>query len=472
MYGLRAARITNWRNMRTTARTGFPETSEPQVTLQVPERPEELGLPESTIEQLILKLLYLRGDLFGRELACAMGLQFNTIYRILDLLKYQHVVQIKHSHGDSHVSSVYTLTESGHNRARDAMEMNHYAGPAPVPLSQYVEIARAQRPPAGWLSEEVLRAAYEGVVITPSVLAQIGHAVSSGNSFLIYGKPGNGKTFLAEALTRLQASPVYLPYALEHHGHIIQYFDPLYHERVGEAAQNPETTELDYDGRWVKCKRPFIMTGGELALEMLDLSYNQVSKVYDAPFQLKANNGIYLLDDFGRQRATPAEVLNRWIVPMERRVDFLNLRSGGKMKVPFEAFLVFSTNLKPENLGDEAFLRRIQYKMLLRGPDEQEFSEIFRRFCATNRLMFSEPIIHYLFEKYRGTRKPMRRCHPRDILSHAIDLIHFEKLPLALNEDVLDRAFESCFVQEDEDDGGLHQLAAVVDRHRAVALAG
>jgi predicted ATPase with chaperone activity len=184
---------------------------------------------------------------------------------------------------------------------------------------------------------------------------------------------------------------------------------------------------------------------------MLDLTYNPVSKIYDAPFQLKANNGIYLIDDFGRQRATPAEVLNRWIVPMERKIDFLSFRSGGKMAVPFDAFLVFSTNLNPERLGDEAFLRRIQYKMLLRGPDEHEFEEIFRRFCLSKKLPCPSTLVSYLLDRhYMPSGKPRRRCHPRDILAHAIDIIHFDKLPYALNEELIDRAFESCFVQDEE----------------------
>ncbi len=185
---------------------------------------------------------------------------------------------------------------------------------------------------------------------------------------------------------------------------------------------------------------------------MLDLSYNSTSKIYDAPYQLKANNGIYLIDDFGRQQCTPAEVLNRWIVPMERRVDYLKFNSGGKITVPFEAFLIFSTNLNPEQLGDEAFLRRIQYKMLLRSPDEHEFATIFQRFCESKNLSFHDGLIERFIEKhYRKVRRPFRRCHPRDILSHAIDLIHFEKLPFHLTEDLVDRAFESCFLEETGD---------------------
>ncbi len=186
-------------------------------------------------------------------------------------------------------------------------------------------------------------------------------------------------------------------------------------------------------------------------MQMLDLSYNETSKVYDAPYQLKANNGIYLIDDFGRQRCTPAEVLNRWIVPMERRVDYLTFRAGGKMTVPFEAFLVFSTNLKPSQLGDEAFLRRIQYKMLLRSPDTDEFGSIFENFCKSRELPFDRAVLDRFIEKhYRTTAKPFRRCHPRDVLSHVIDLIHFERRPFELTAELLDRAFGSCFVQDEE----------------------
>ena len=339
-----------------------------EVIPPVPESLEETGLPESTLEQLILKIMYFRGDIYGRDLSNALGLQYSVIFKTMEYLKVQHIVHIKRSMGYGDVSALFALTDSGRERAHEALEFNQYAGPAPVPLEQYAKMVRAQKPQAGWLTKEALEQAYKGIVITPEILSCLGHAVSSGNSFLIYGKPGNGKTFLAENLTNLASQAIYLPYALECQGNIIQYYDPVYHLRLDEdAVEQSVTSELPFDGRWVRCKRPFLMTGGELTLDMLDLNYNPVSKIYDAPFQLKANNGIYLIDDFGRQRATPAEVLNRWIVPMERKVDFLSFRSGGKMAVPFDAFLVFSTNLNPERLGDEAFLRRIQYKMLLQG---------------------------------------------------------------------------------------------------------
>lgn len=352
-----------------------------------PETLEETGLAASLVQQLILKMLYSRGDMLGRDLSEALGLTFSLIEESIEFFKHQHYIQAKKSLGMGNSTAVFALTETGRNYARECMEANQYAGTAPVPLYQYAEIVRRQRRPDGWLTPDALKQAYSKMVMTPRTLAQIGPAVSSGNSFLIYGQPGNGKTFLAEALMHLDESYVYVPHTLDCQGNIIQVFDPLYHQPAPDAnEQSVFASGPQHDRRWIKCRRPFIVTGGELTLEMLDLTYNATSKIYDAPYQLKANNGIYLIDDFGRQQCSPAEVLNRWIVPMERRVDYLKFHSGGKVTVPFEAFLIFSTNLKPEQLGDEAFLRRIQYKMLLRSPDEHEFTTIFRKFCESRSL--------------------------------------------------------------------------------------
>lgn len=416
----------------------------------LPETLEDTGLARSVVEQLIVKLLYARGDMLGRDLSEALGLKFSLIEELIEFLKRQHFIQAKTSLGLGASTSLFALTETGRNYARECMETNQYSGPAPVPINQYTYIVRKQRRADGWLTKEALAAAYRRMVVTPHILSQIGPAVSSGNSFLIYGQPGNGKTFLAEALGNVDDSCVYVPHAIESQGSIIQVFDPVYHHPVEDAQeQSVLSSAPQFDRRWIKCRRPFIVTGGELTLSMLDLNYNATSKVYDAPYQLKANNGIYLIDDFGRQQCTPAEVLNRWIVPMERRVDYLKFFSGGKMTVPFEAFLIFSTNLKPEQLGDEAFLRRIQYKMLMRSPGHEEFVNIFKGFCASKELPHEEAIISRFIEKhYRATGKPFRRCQPRDVLSHAIDLIQFEKLPYRLTDDLLDRAFESCFLEE------------------------
>ena len=418
----------------------------------VPNGIEETGLSATAIEQQILKTLYFRGETMGRELSTALGLRFSLIEMMMEGLKRTQAVQVKRSLGMGSLTSYFSLSEAGRTRAREYLETNQYTGPAPVPLYQYTYLARRQKQVEGWLTKELLAHAYRRIVISPQILSQIGPAVSSGNSFLIYGQPGNGKTFLAEALANIDQSCIYMPYAIEHQGSIIQIYDPTHHQIVNDEKSTSALFEPLHDGRWFKCRRPFIETGGELTLDMLDLSYNEVSKIYDAPFQLRANNGIYLIDDFGRQRVTPAEVLNRWIVPMERRSDYLSLRTGGKITVPFEAFLVFSTNLKPHELGDEAFLRRIQYKMLLRNPGPEEFTQIFVNFCQSRELPCPEGLVELFIKKrYRAIGRPFRRCHPRDVISHAIDIIHFEDLPYALTEDLLDSAFESCFIEDAED---------------------
>ena len=417
-----------------------------------PETIEDTGLSRSLIEHLIFKLLYFRGDILGRDLAAAIGLKFSLIDDLVETLKRQHLLQVKRSLGLGNTSALFALTDEGRTVVRECLESNQYSGPAPVPLFQYAYFVRQQKRRDGWLTPKDLATAYSRMVVTDKLLSQIGPAVSSGNSFLIYGQPGNGKTFLAEALQQVDASEIYVPYAIESQGNIVQVYDPNYHHAVKEdETPSAFTFQPQNDGRWIKCRRPFIVTGGELTLEMLDLNYNKSSKVYDAPYQLKSNNGIYLIDDFGRQQCTPAEVLNRWIVPMERRMDYLTFLSGGKMTVPFETFLIFSTNLKPDQLGDEAFLRRIQYKMLLRSPDETEFVQIFRRFCESKKLPYPDDLPNkFVARHYHATGKKFRRCHPRDVISHAIDLIHFEKLPFRLTDDVLLRAFESCFTEEVE----------------------
>jgi predicted ATPase with chaperone activity len=426
---------------------------EHEIAPPVPEKLADTGVSPSIVEGLILKFLFYRGDMLGRDLAAALGLKYSVIEQLIDTFKRTHLIQAKRSLGMGDASAVFALSETGRVMARDAIEKDQYVGPVPVPLHQYSLVVRHQRPKPGWLTRQAIAEAYRNMVITPRVLAQIGPAVSSGNALLIYGQPGNGKTFLAESLQNLATSHVFIPNAIECQGNIVQVFDPVYHHVLEEPQESVMFTssEPKYDGRWIKCKRPFIVTGGELTLDMLDLSFNANSRVYDAPFQVKCNNGIYLIDDFGRQRVSPAEVLNRWIVPMERRVDYLSFASGGKMTVPFEAFLIFSTNLKPEQLGDEAFLRRIQYKMLVRSPDHSEFLSIFERFCSAKGLACPPGLAQAFIERHYVTAaKPFRRCQPRDIVSHAIDIIHFEDLPFELTADLLDRAFESCFAEDVE----------------------
>jgi len=418
---------------------------------RMPRSLEEAGVGATAVHQIILKSLFNRGELTVRDLTIALGLKFQLIRDVLENLKAEQLVEVKRSRGGGVVSdlnAVLALSEAGQDRARRSLEVNHYAGPLPVPLKHYTEMVALQKRVPGWLKAAALDRAYREMVIAPDILRQIGPAVNSGSSFLIYGKPGDGKTYLAESLAKIDSSPVFMPYAIEYLGNIIQLYDPIYHVPCDVAEDSDGEGLLgSFDGRWIRCRRPFIVSGGELNLGMLELSYNPISKIYEAPLQTKANNGIYLVDDLGRQRITPTELLNRWIVPMDRHLDYLRLQTGGKMTVPFETFLVFSTNLDPDELGDEAFLRRLRYKLLMRSPDEVEFREIFRRCCLDNRFPVPDRVIERFVDKYyRRTNKPFRRCQPRDVIGHAVDLVEFGGLPRELTDEVMEQASRSCFV--------------------------
>lgn len=429
--------------------TAAPEAFIPPVARTI----AETGLSAGLFEHLIFNILYSRGAMTGRALADVLGIGFEVIEPMMSDLKACHAVEVKGSEGFGLSSALFALSDMGRKRAREYFDINRYVGRAPVPLAQYRQAVASQKLTKGWLTQESLAEAYRHVVIEPEVLEQIGPAANSGRSLLIYGMPGNGKTYMAEALLNLLSAEIYIPYAVEHNGTITQIFDSLYHKRsvTDDFVECIISKQRLYDGRWAKCQRPFLASGGELGLDMLELRLNPVTRIYDAPLHVKANNGIYLIDDFGRQRVSPVELLNRWIVPMESRIDHLDLASGGKLSMPFEIFLVFSTNLNPADLGDEAFLRRIQYKMLVRNPSRTEFREIFRRQLSGLRLDCPDELLDKLLhERYERESKPMRRCHPRDILLHATDLIEFMGLPYALTEDLLNRAFDSCFVVSGE----------------------
>lgn len=402
------------------------------------------------MEQLVLKNLYFRGEVSGRELSRLLGVAYSLVEPIIDHLKRERYIESKRASSIGSISAYFANTDSGRARAREALEANQHLGPVAVPLSQYEAGVQQQKIKPGWMSEGRLRKAFSGAVVSEDFLGQFGPAVNSFKSMLIYGKPGNGKTFLAEQLARIDSDAVYIPYYIESDGQIIKVFDPLHHETVDEASSSIFLTDdPQYDPRWVKCKRPFLTTGGELTLPMLDLMYVEGAKIYDAPYQFKANNGIYLVDDFGRQVVSPAQLLNRWIYPLDRGIDYLSFRTGTKVAVPFECFLVFSSNLNPEDLGDEAFLRRLDYKMFMSNPAPDEFVTILRDFCAQRDLECSdETVQHILREHYDKAGRKMRRCHPRDVIRVVIDLISYEKRPYELTTELIDRAYRMKFVSK------------------------
>ncbi len=407
---------------------------------------EETGISLGLLTDLALKILYYESELSGRALAAKMALPFPGIVdRILESLKRDKYCEVRGTTGRGGLSEAlyeYTLTTQGRGLAREALERSQYIGPAPVPLKHYYISVRKQGLKDVVVHQRQVRKALAHLVFSEKTFEQIGPAVNSGRSIFLFGYPGNGKTSIAEAIGRLlMEGDIFIPYAVEVEGQVIKVFDDVNHRPVEEKPQR------GVDARWVKIRRPFIIVGGELTLEGLDLVYNTVNKYYEAPFQMKANGGIFLIDDFGRQQVRPEDLLNRWIVPLEKRIDFLTLHTGHKFEIPFEILIVFSTNLEPQELVDEAFLRRIRHKIEVHNPSWEEFAEIFRRVAAAKHIPFEEASLAYLIrEHYIKAHRPPRACHPRDLLDQIIDIANYLSVPPTLSKELLDRAAQSYFV--------------------------
>src|SRR5262249_55693160 len=281
---------------------------------------------------------------------------------------------------------------------------------------------------------------------------KLGPAVNSGKALFLYGKPGNGKTVIAEGIGRALGSDMHIPYAIDVDGQTITMFDPVNHVRTSAHGSAGSVVSLSgHDRRWEQIRRPVVVVGGELTLEMLDLTFNPIAKFYEAPIQMKALGGVFVVDDFGRQRIPPRDLLNRWIVPLESRVDFLTLHTGRKFEIPFNVFIIFATNLKPESLADEAFLRRIPYKIRAKNPTVDEYTRIFEMNCRKRGLPFDAELIDYLQYKYYGPRRlQMRACHPRDLIEQVIDRCRYKQRAPELTHTLLDEACNTYFIEESE----------------------
>ena len=414
----------------------------------------ETGLHRDTLSQLMLKTL-VGGEASGTGLAEALRLPYSVLDAMIQHARAEKLVEVRGASGTGTAGYRYILTDLGRDRAMQFMEVSQYVGPAPVPLAQYSAYVRACMAARPYIDRDCLAKGFEDLVVNRAMFDQLGPAVNSGKSLFLYGAPGNGKTVVAEGIGRALGTEMFVPHAIDVDGQIITTFDPVNHVHVGSAAAATSViTTAAFDRRWEKIKRPVVVVGGELTLEMLDLTFNPISKFYEAPIQMKANGGVFVVDDFGRQRIAPRDLLNRWIVPLESRVDFLTLHTGRKFEIPFNVLIIFATNLKPESLADEAFMRRIPYKILAKNPTVDEYCRIFELNCRKRRISFDPVMVEYLNRKYYQPRKlQMRACHPRDLVEQVVNICRYQGRELAITRELLDQACGSYFLEETESQG-------------------
>ncbi|KAA3663937.1 MAG: ATP-binding protein [Chloroflexi bacterium] len=414
---------------------------------------EDIGLSEGFLQDLALKIMYFQGQMTGHEIAEEMHLPFaNIVGKIMEFLKREQMCEVRGSGGLGAASYQYTITMKGSARAREKLERTTYVGPAPVPWDNYVAAIKQQGAQRLKVNPQRMKQSLSHLILEEKVFSKIGPAANSGKSIFLYGPPGNGKTTIAESIGRMiLANDMYIPHAVEIDGQVVKVYDEINHVAIPDVERKSATGSLGSrrtDARWIHIKRPVIMVGGELTLDGLELIYDPINKFYEAPFQMKANGGMFLIDDFGRQQVRPRDLLNRWIVPMEKQIDFLALHTGRKVEVPFEVLIVFSTNLPPGDLVDEAFLRRIRHKIEVSSPTFEGFREIFKRICKARGVPYDENSVRYLLQEYYVKQKrKLRANHPRDLVEQIKDIAAYMEIDPVLSKDLLDRASEAYFVK-------------------------
>jgi hypothetical protein len=417
----------------------------------VPESLAQTGLTTGFLADLILKIMQVRGTGMGAELADAVCLPFVIVDDVLlDLVK-RRLVEVRSGAAVSRANYIFDLTAAGEERAQMELAASRYAGPAPVTLAQYREVVARQSVHAVHLGRDTVRDGFGGMVLSPEFLDRLGPAISSARSLFLYGDAGNGKTMIAETIASLMGESIYVPHAVLVDGQVMIVHDPACHVAAEEPETPPEHLSIwrgaTHDARFVRVRRPVVSTGGELTLDQLELSFDMASRIYQAPAQVKANGGVLILDDFGRQRVSSRVLLNRWMVPLERRRDLLALNTGTRFAVPFDCLLIFATNLEPAQLVEEAFLRRIRYKIFVPGPTPEQYAEILRRECERAGIEYHPDAVRYIYTRfYQRLDIEPRACHPRDIVDHLTDVSRYLGCERVLSPELIERACESYFL--------------------------
>lgn len=404
----------------------------------IPETIAETGLSFQFLADLALKTSGAESTSTTATIAERMCLPVPLVEELMQHLYREKLIEIRGNVGFN--NNRYALLDRGWEQMRRVMEISGYVGPAPVSLNSYTAMMRSQAQPDDLVGAEQVAQAFSDLVLPETLLQTLGFAINSRRSLFISGIPGTGKTSVAERINNALQTPIWIPYAVAVDEHVINVYDALSHERTLDE------TEFDiYDKRWLRTLRPLIVVGGEMTLESTDLIYNRAARYYEAPFQIKANCGTLVIDDFGRQRVEPEELLNRWIVPLERKVDFLTLHTGKKISVPFEQLVVFSTNLEPSRLVDEAFLRRMGYRVRIEPPAEETYRKIFERRAEMVGVAYEPDVLNYLIAKYPHERRVMKACEPRDLLNRFMDICQYKGLQPTLTNDLLDLSWDNYF---------------------------
>lgn len=443
------------KDIKTLRTLGDPHPSEeealpkPQNSFIPPEPKtlEETGLNKTFVQEHLLRILYNRGRATGAQLRDVIRIGYGILEPILNEMRQTEIVDIGGQRGYGDINYEYVLTPRGNSLAADAMVKTAYADAAPVPLADWIKSVKAQTIRNVKVTRKSIRRAFSDLIIEDSILNMVGPAVNSGTSMMLFGYPGNGKTSIAERIANLLGDPIFIPITVEADGAIIKLYDSIVHE----LPKEPLPENVEYDRRWIRIKRPVVIVGGELTLEGLDLIYNDKSKMYEAPFQMKANCGIFLIDDFGRQRVNPFYLLNRWIVPLEKQYDFITTITGQKIQIPFDQLTIFSTNLDPHQIGDDALLRRIKYKFEVIDPTERQWREIWKIMCKVRKVPYDDRGLDYLVARwFVPDNRPFRMCQPRDILDQMIAIASYNMESVTLNPDLIDAACLTYFPPKEQ----------------------